>query len=1007
MDIIKTAPRWLPCCVVKTHGLIVTKRSPPLLMMDNLFEVRRTFRSASHLKTIMDEKEKAQLKSKLAQIQQEIEAIKERLSDLLPPEGLENMLQPLQQQAAHIQNQLEGSGVLVSGDHNVVLGDSATYITNSTILQISEQFWKQFPRSPTPDPQPPLPDLHKVTTHYLTYLINRYRFLDFRGLGIADRVPLRLPLLEMYVPLSARPFLPKGETWDRDPAVADDDVTSAQLHEPLPVLDLLQSQEGLILLGDPGSGKTTFLKYLALLLATGQGTAVGMENRLPLVLPLSAYANALAESDISLQDFIEIYYRNLGIDLPLDEMLREALAQGGVLLLLDGLDEVKSLGQRHLLVDRVMTFFAFQRSRGNKMVLTSRLVGYRDVRPVLDGIAEGTLVDFDEAAIRSFVTRWTLAVEKAAQGVTGQATLDAEREKEELLTAVFQTPGIRQLATNPLLLTILALMKRQNVGLPQRRVELYDQYIKTLIKHWNLARGLDRPPQRDLDVVETTRVLAPLALWMQETNPSLGLVKETAMQQQLVAIFTQRESEDPQHDAQQFLQDARDYAGLLLDQGAGMYGFLHRTFQEYFTAVAIVQKGQRTIEPMIAALVANLGDEAWYEILRLSLAVLGIVQGRDEAASDVIEQLLTDEAVESGTAVLLAGDALVDLWPGGVLAACRKHVLAALNQTMVNDKQVAPVQRVGAGVILARMGVLDDAVTTVNAMPFCFVPGGPFWLGEGSYEQQCDLLSAGYWIGKFPITNAQFAEFVADGGYTQAELWTEAATVERWENGRIQDWSSRGWRTAPHDYGDPFNLANHPVVGITWYEALACTRWLTRRWQEQGWLTTGFHVALPSEIEWEKAARGGLTIPDKPLVKAITELSGNVLPDVGLRANVEEKRPYPWGSDLPENRANFIDVELSTSSSVGCFPNGRTPYGCEEVSGNVWEWTRSHFQTYPYMLADGRENSNVKLFHQMTLRGGAFWTDAERIRCVTRIRRAPNDRNDNYGFRVVIKKKGE
>ena len=664
------------------------------------------------------EDEKAQLEAKLTQIRHEIEAIKTRLSDILPPDRLNDMLQPLQQQAQLIQNQLEGSGTLVSGDHNVVLGSGATYITNSTI-QVSEQFWNRFLHSPPAAPQLPLPDLQKATSHYLTYLINRYQFLDFRGLGIADRIPLRLPLLDMYVPLHARPFLPAGETWDRDP-VDDEQVSSEYLHEPVPVLELLQLHDGLILLGDPGSGKTTFLKYLAMQLATGQGELGQLAHRLPLLLPLSAYANALAESDVPLHEFIETYYRNQGIDLPLDMMLREALARGGVLLLLDGLDEVKSLAQRHLLVDRVMSFFAFQRSRGNKMVLTSRLVGYRDVRPVLDGIAEGTLVDFDEAAVHSFVSKWTLALENAAQGITGQAVLDAEKEKEVLLTAVTQTSGIRRLATNPLLLTILALMKRQNVGLPQRRVELYDQYIKTLLKHWNLARGLGRPPQRDLDVVETTRILAPLALWMQEMSPGLGLVKVQAMQQQLTAIFAQRDSDNPEQAARHFLQDARDYAGLLLERGAGTYGFLHRTFQEYFAAVAIVQKGQQTVTPIVDAIVAHLGDEAWYEILRLSLAVLSVVQGRDEAAGEVILQLPAQPDVESGTAVLLAGDALVDLGPGGVPAACGKEVLAALNRTMLDDALVAPVHRMSAGAILARLGVVNDEVARKRQ---CLKPG--------------------------------------------------------------------------------------------------------------------------------------------------------------------------------------------------------------------------------------------------------------------------------------------
>lgn len=955
----------------------------------------------------MDEIEKARLEAKLAQIQEEIETVKARLTGVLLPNRLNTMLDPLHTQATLIQNQLEGSGTIVAGDSNVVLGDSAIYFNNSVIIQVAEQFWEQFAQklSSSATVQPRLPDLQEATTHYLTYLINRYRYLDFRGLGIADRIPLRLPLLQMVVPLQARPFLPEGETWDRELTITEEQVSAAQLHEPVPVLNTLQAEDGLILLGDPGSGKTTFLKYLALLLATGQGPQIGLGNRLPLILPLSAYANALAETDVPLHEFIETYYRNLGIDLPLDIMLREALVQGGAFLLLDGLDEVKSLSQRHLLVDRVMAFFAFQRQRGNKMVLTSRVVGYREVRPVLDGITECTLVDFDQAAIVDFVSRWTLAVEKAAQGESDQAVLDAEREKEGLLTAVFHNPGIRRLATNPLLLTILALMKRQSVALPQRRVELYDQYVKTLIKHWNLARGLGRPPQRDLDVIETTRMLAPLGLWMQETNPGFGLVKARAMQQELAAIFARREIENPEQAARRFLKDARDYAGLLLERGPGTYGFLHRTFQEYFAAVAIVQKGQQDILPIVDTIAENLGDEAWHEVLRLAVSVLAIVQQRDEAAGELCLQLLQRPEVVPGTAVLLAGDVLLDLWPGGVPMSCRQEVLSALHNAMRDDHRIGPVQRTQAGAILARLGVLDEAVTAVDPMPLCFVPDGQFWLGEGSYEQQYSMVAYPYWISKYPITNAQFAEFVTDGGYGHADFWREAASVGRWQAGQVQDWLSRGRRDRPHDYGDPFHLPNHPVVGITWYEALAFTQWLTQRWQERGWLAGDWQVELSSEVEWEKAARGGVQIPESPMIETIRALTRDAQPALVQQKNPYPKRPYPWGREKPDNRANFNEYSLTTSSAVGCFPGGRSPYGCEEMSGNVWEWTRSHYQPYPYDPDDGREDSDVKLFHQITLRGGAFWVDAERNRCVSRIRRAPNDRNDNYGFRIVVREK--
>lgn len=355
--------------------------------------------------------------------------------------------------------------------------------------------------------QPLRLDLRTATAHYLSYLQDRHQYLSLKGMGLSERVPLQLPLLDLYVPLQARLELPAGETWNRpklrlagrDLSETEQEALTGRLSEPRTVLNLLQQRDGLVVLGDPGAGKTTFLKYLVLQLAAGQGAALGLGERLPILAPLSGYANALKKDDIRLDDFIADYFHDIGADLPLKELLTDALERGSALVLLDGLDEVQDDRLRHLVVERVVDFFTLRRKAGNKFVITSRIIGYQEVRPVATGLAECTLVDFNDDEIKLFVARWTQALEKQAQGDTRLALADAERERKELLEAVARNAGVRQLAANPLLLTILALMKRQGVTLPERRVELYDQYVKTLLSTWNRARGLGRPPSRDLE----------------------------------------------------------------------------------------------------------------------------------------------------------------------------------------------------------------------------------------------------------------------------------------------------------------------------------------------------------------------------------------------------------------------------------------------------------------------------------------------------------------------------
>jgi len=114
---------------------------------------------------------------------------------------------------------------------------------------------------------PPRPDLRAATTQYLTYLQDRHQYLSLKGIGLSERVPLQLPLLDLYVPLQARLELPPGETWNRpslrlagrELSPEEQEVLTGRLSEPRPVLDLLQQRDGLVILGDPGAGKTTFL----------------------------------------------------------------------------------------------------------------------------------------------------------------------------------------------------------------------------------------------------------------------------------------------------------------------------------------------------------------------------------------------------------------------------------------------------------------------------------------------------------------------------------------------------------------------------------------------------------------------------------------------------------------------------------------------------------------------------------------------------------------------------
>ncbi len=907
-------------------------------------------------------------KEKLAELQAKMASL-ENLRPELGDDIVNQKLEELRTQMQEIHASLASKSI-VGRDQRLHAGDSSLAIQGdvreSTIFHaqtviIADRFWRS-----TPSTLPGI-DLQRATVSYLTYLLDRHSYLSLKGMGVSDRIPLKLALLDVYVPLKARLELPEGETWKRDLRLAgripiDETAHPLHLSDPLPLLDLLQAHPGLIVLGDPGAGKTTFLKYLALRLARGEGDSLGLGNRLPILLPLSVYAQALHTDNVRLDDFIAEYFSDIGADAAIGPMLHEALQRGRALILLDGLDEVRDLSLRNTVVERVVDFFAFHRRLGNKFVLTSRIVGYRAVRPTAEGLMECTLVDFDDNEIEAFVYRWTTAIEKQAQGDTLVARTDAEQDRRELLDAIYRNPGVRRLAATPLLLTILALMKRQGVTLPERRVQLYDQYVTTLLSTWNRARSLSgRAPSRDLDELQTIRILAPLALWMHETNPGIGLVKREDLSRKLEELFREQGNAVPEKAAHQFLQDVREHAALLLERGPGEFGFIHLTFEEYLSAVALALLGQGNAAPIAEKLIQHIGEQTWREPTLLTIGYLGLRQQLPKVAGEVVERLLEAQQGLPGEAIILAGEAVLDTWPGGVPLQTKDRVVQALVPTMQNP-QVPPDFRRRAGLLLGRLGWRPADLDR-----FVEVPAGEFLFGHRKEKQRLEYR---FWIGKYPVTNAQFARFVQAGGYQNREFWSENGWA--WRTGtydeRTLETIERDWlehrpvprRNAPY-YWYNIELGNpiFPVVGISWYEAEAYCNWLAKNVVA---IPEGYTVRLPTTIEWEYAARG---------------TSGY---------------EYPWGDGFDKAAANTWDSDpvgsgLGGTTAVCTFPQGASPFGAWDMSGNVWEWTHSWYDDdHRYRIVRGGSWIGYQWFARTTF---CNWS-------------IPLTFNDDLGFRVAI-----
>jgi len=828
-------------------------------------------------------------------------------------------------------------------------------------------------------PEPP-PDLDALRQDYLAHLRRACRHLDFKGIPQVERVAALLPLEGVYVGLLARRELPEGETWARvagrtlDEAMLAEVVTGEGLErragtaEPVPVERLLGENQGLVVLGDPGAGKSTLLKVLALACAEGRAEErLGLPGApLPILLPLAAYAAALRERERCLEDFMPDYFRLRGISQDLSPLFADALARGQALVLLDGLDEV--LEGRAFVADRVEEFFREHAPAGNRLVVTSRIVGYREAPLRAEGLATVTLVDFRRQQIEQFAHNWCHAFEVATHGDTPEAHRDAEIEKKELLDAVFSNPGVERLASNPLLLTILALIKRQGVTLPHRRVELYELYLRTLISAWSQARALDRRPVGpELDYLETARVLAPLALWLRETNPSAGLARQAEMERWLAEYYRGDEwglsPGEARKRARGFLAAVRRYSNLLVERGEGTYGFIHLTFEEYLAAQGVAQRGELDLSETTRLLVHHLDDLAWHETTLLTVGYLGIVQRNRRSASAVIESLLAAEREGDGRGwnVVVAGEALRDVGAVGITDRCRNRVLDALVETM-QDAAVRPDYRRRAGLLLGWLGWLPDDLDE-----WVEIPGGPFLYGE---DKKRRIIERSYLIGKYPVTNVQFARFVEAGGYEEPDYWSPEGLA--WRSGESDDqieedfW--RDWvkkrppeeRNRPWWWDDP-ERANPlvPVVGVSWFEAQAYCHWLTSELRQAGVIGEDEVARLPAEEEWERAARG----------------TGG--------------RTYPWGEGFDVARANLkIGPHPAEGTTAVCtYPNGISPDGVWDCVGNVWEWTASWWR---------KGETRV-------LRGGSWVGGVERFaRCAYRVSDPPASFDDDGGFRVVV-----
>ena len=494
----------------------------------------------------------------------------------------------------------------------------------------------------------------KMQRYNLSSEISQLRYIGFR---LSRKEPPSLNLLDVFVPLEVEisgrrhaenfELLKQGSPLERIGKIKVKDIPFARFGEEdkrtetVPFSSLMAGNKYITVLGDPGSGKTTLLKWIAILAAHGRSRLqkeFGLNEPI-LALPVSVgqLAKIKNKSGVSVSVFEALAYyfksRNIGDADQLKVFFKLCFKGGKCLLLLDGLDEVKS-NERDMIRNWIELFVS--NNANNRFLVTSRIVAYSGFQMPGKGIT-GKVQPFDDKQVKKYVEEFSKSY---FRWETGDEKSELWRqESEKLLQVLSNYRRLKALARNPFLLSGLALIQRAEGRLPRHRVQFYDIFARCLCETWNDARCMvaSQIGCAMSFEEEAIPVLGTLAIRMTDEYPAGRAPKEFVLDTLAEALYDVKGVEPSQcrRAAQSFLEHTEKDLQLFLERGPDEWGFLHLTFQEYFAMA-----GLHYNEDFEKAALVHLFDPDWEEIIRLGVGYLAIIQTRGKAAANFIKTVL-------------------------------------------------------------------------------------------------------------------------------------------------------------------------------------------------------------------------------------------------------------------------------------------------------------------------------------------------------------------------------
>ncbi|WP_293152401.1 MULTISPECIES: NACHT domain-containing NTPase [unclassified Microcoleus] len=368
------------------------------------------------------------------------------------------------------------------------------------------------------------------------------------------------------------------------------------------VLEAVADSQRAVILGDPGAGKSTLLQYLAL------DWVEGKTELLPLLIELREYAIAQTHN------FLEFLHCGRGVNWQFDrQQLHQHLQEHPTLVMFDGLDEVFDRATQSTVIDDIIRFA--QQYPKAQVLITSRIVGYNPDRLQHAKFRHFTIQPLDTDEMHEFIDRWY----ELSMG----SEPDKERLKQRLKDAIANSKAIQNLADNPLLLTMMAILNRRQ-ELPRDRADLYDQASRVLLYHWDVDHKRLQLPMDAIGRREKQEMLRAIAYEMQAGDEGLkgNLISADRLTLIVTNYLREQGFSEPREKANRLTQQLRERNFILCYRGADTYGFVHRTFLEYFCAIEIVNRFEKqrilTFEQLRDEIFGqHWQDETWHEVLQL------------------------------------------------------------------------------------------------------------------------------------------------------------------------------------------------------------------------------------------------------------------------------------------------------------------------------------------------------------------------------------------------------